>query len=259
MHGPNICLEVAVASINILPIFAPSWNRLHLSLNPYTMSLSRRIARSYAVANLKNEDEVLAASAKEKDWRLQHTAVDSGDNNTDHSPQPESPSPSGKTTVVVTMAANVVAADIAPTGSATEAQDPKPIMVRGKILLRRSPLPGRTNRNTHPGLIAKPRAKRTVEEVATAKGRKAALLEEVHNLEQQHIIALAALELQEALDEETEDRSVVRKTAEASILEGKVAEVPVDSEVSEDDDAGAATLPVVAPKPKQVCASSSML
>ena len=157
------------------------------------------------------------------------------------------------------MAANVVAAIIAPTGSATEEQDPKPIMVRGKILLQRLPLPGRTNRNTHPGLIAKPRAKWTAEEVATAKGCKAALLEEVHSLEQQHIIALAALELQEALDEETEDQSVVKKTAKSSVLEGKVAEVPVDCEVSEDDGAGAATLPVVTPKPNQVCALSSML
>ena len=52
---------------------------------------------------------------------------------------------------------------------------PKAITVRGKVLLPRSPQPAQTNRNTHPGMVAMPRAKRTSAEVNAFAKNKANL------------------------------------------------------------------------------------
>jgi hypothetical protein len=223
--------------------------------------MSRRVVRTYAVANLKDKDEVMAASAKEK--KREHPAVDTEsdeDNGPDvpkSPPKPKRGRPPGKAKVTKTVAPK---GDMASTASVTGTQDPKPVMVRGKILPQRSPLPTRMNRNTHPGAVSKPRAKRTSAEVTAVAKHKAALQQRIVELEQQRIEALAEMELQEELDEEAEEHAVVRKTALVTSLDGAEdvemwskddvsMEVPVDSNmVSKDEEADAQ----VAPKLKQV-------
>ena len=145
------------------------------------------------------------------------------------------------------MAANI----LAPTGGiegASGAQGPKPVRVRGKPLPLRSPLPGRTNRNTHPGLIVKPKTKRTTEEVTAAARRKADIQARVDELERQRVQAVAEMDLQQELDEEADNRSVVRHFADTQVgdldddeaaficemnsykMDQKVAYIPSDSE-----------------------------
>ena len=106
-------------------------------------------------------------------------------------------------------------------------------------------------------MVIKPKAKRTSAEVTATAEHKALLQKQIAELEQQHIETLDEMELQEELDEEAEERSVVRKAALASSLDGAedvdmwskddMGMVPVDNEmVSKDKQDG------VAPKPKQV-------
>jgi hypothetical protein len=78
---------------------------------------------------------------------------------------------------------------------------------------------GQTNRNTHPGIIAALKPKRSSAEVAAAAKRKANLQRQANELEQRQIETLAEMELQEELDEEAEEYFVVRKWAEASSLD----------------------------------------
>jgi hypothetical protein len=90
---------------------------------------------------------------------------------------------------------------------------------RTKALPQRSLLPARSNRNEHPGLIAKPRAKRSSAEVAEAFERKAMLQRQADELEQKRIETLAEMELEEELEAEEEQQAVVKKLAASNSLD----------------------------------------
>jgi hypothetical protein len=98
-----------------------------------------------------------------------------------------------------------------PANSDAGTGNPEPLIWRGKVLPPRSPQAERVNRNTHPGVIAASKPKRTSAEVAAAVKRKADLQRQADELERRRIETLAEMELQEELDEEAEEYSVVRK------------------------------------------------
>jgi hypothetical protein len=109
--------------------------------------------------------------------------------------------------------------DKEPVSSNVRTVDPKPVVLRGKVLLARSPQADQPNRNTHPGIAVTSKPKRTSAEVAAAAKCKADLQRQADEFEQMQIETLAEMELQEELDEEAAERSVVRKQAEASSLD----------------------------------------
>ena len=123
----------------------------------------------------------------------------------------------------------------------------------------------RAGQNVHPGKIAAPRAKKTSAEVTAVTKRKADLQQLADELERQRIETLAEMELQEELDDESEERSVVRKLGEATSLDDTedvemvsadgedmgASAAEADSELADEDDE-AATETNVAPKRKQV-------
>jgi hypothetical protein len=224
--------------------------------------MSRRLIRTYAVANLGDVPDIIPASTREK--KQKRTAADTeseGDDalEVDESPpKPKRGRPPGKAKAAKHAAPKGA---IGTASSATTTPNPKPVTVRGKALPPRSPLPARTNRNTHPGMVSKPRAKRTSAEVTAAAERKAALQRQADKLERQRIETLAEIELQEELQDEAEERSVIRKLADASSLDdaedaemqsedGEGMEAPVamaDNEATSEENEES-----VAPKPKQV-------
>ena len=181
--------------------------------------------------------------------------------------------------------ANALAPTEEPPSNATGAEDPKPVTVRGRPLQQRSPLPARTNRNTHPGLIVKPKPKRTTEEVTTAAKSKAAIQKRIEELEQQRIEVIAEMNLQQERDQETYDRSVVNTrddnwmdadhdddtdkewttqlTLDMHLQDQKVAYIPPSSEsepdVLEEEEEEAQTQRQVTPppRPKQVRVQTS--
>jgi hypothetical protein len=106
-----------------------------------------------------------------------------------------------------------------PRGQPAGEGAPKPVMVRGKVLPPRSPQPARRNRNTHPGLIDKPKAKKTSAEVTMAAERRADLEQQARELAQQHMETLAIMELEEELNKNAEEHTVVRKQAKANSFE----------------------------------------
>ena len=238
--------------------------------------MSQRITRTRAGAIVDDTGKAIVASARGKSWRQTHTILESeGGDNVEVPKNPEPPihdQPSGKA-----MAANI----LAPTGGtegASSVQGPKPVTARGKPLPQRSPLPGRTNRNTHPGLIVKPKTKRSTKEVTAAARRKVALQERVDDLERQRVQTIAEMDIQEERDEEAYDRSVVRHFAdsqdvdldeESSVdeeaafrlmmsnvkMDQKVAYIPPSSEsegMEEDDAQVQVQSQVTPPKPKKV-------
>ena len=180
--------------------------------------------------------------------------------------------------------ANALAPTEEPPSNATGAEGPKPITVRGRTLQQRSPLPARTNRNTHPGLIVKPKPKRTSEEVTTAAKSKAAIQQRVEELERQRVEVIAEMDLQEERDQKTYDRLVVstlsdtwmdadrdddideesmtQYTLDMHLQDQKVAYIPPSSDsepdvLEEEEEEVQTQRQVTPPKPKQVRVQTS--
>jgi hypothetical protein len=246
-------------SPSLLQISSPLLEILFLS--SHIMSRRRRLTRTYGVENLESTEEVMAATAREQNWAELNPAapVSSSSEAAVASPEAAVTSPEAAVAspeaAVASPEAGIVSSDDddieATTGPASsfgaaKTHDPIPVMVRGKVLSQRSPLPGRTNRNTHPGLIDMPKTKRTRAEVTTAANRKAAIQRQVDELERQHIEALAEMEVQEELDDDTNENSLIRNlidddTEDVNMgsTDGKAIDAPSGSEVFEDDEESA--------------------
>jgi hypothetical protein len=233
--------------------------------------MGRHLARSYAVANLEDIPATVPASAKEKKRkRTADETASEGDDSPDAVPSPPKPKRGRPPGPAKAKPAIVPKVGKEPANSVVGTGGPKPVIVRGKVLPPRSPLPARAGRNVNPGKVAAPNTRKTSAEVAAIAKRKADLQRQVDELEQQRIEKLAEMELQEELDDEAEERSVVRKLGEASSLddtediemqseEGEVVDPSVaeaGSEVAAEDDSDEATrVKKAAPKGKQVCCS----
>ena len=101
-------------------------------------------------------------------------------------------------------------------------ETPKATIVRGRVFPPRSPQPARRNRNTHPGLVAMPRTKRTSAEVNTFAKHKADLQQRAEDLDRQRIEALAKMGLQDELKEEAEAQSLIKRLDDASFIDNDV-------------------------------------
>jgi hypothetical protein len=226
-----------------------------------------RIIRTYALANLEDVPAASPAPVEVKNKKYKAGDTESeGDNSMEAPPSSLSPPkrkpglPPGKGKVTASKGGPAIS-------STTGTQGPKPVVVRGKVLPPRAPQPSRPNRNERPGLIVKPKPKKTSAEVAAVAERKAALQKQADDLERKRIETLAEMELQEELEEEAEEDAVVRKVADASSLDDAVdvemrseagddAYTPVSEdseEASSSEDNETATGSQVAPKRKQVC------
>ena len=82
----------------------------------------------------------------------------------------------------------------------------------------RSPLPVRSNRVTNPGAPDRRRARRTSAEVTAANKAKMDLKERLEQLEREKIEALAALEVQEELDDEVEKQALINNIGDLGCL-----------------------------------------
>ena len=241
--------------------------------------MSRRLTRSYAIANLEDIPVTNPTSTKEKKRKRKRIADDTaseGDDKAsggdDNQCPPETPKPKGgrprapakkkPPKLVAPKVGKEPVVNAAGPGAGT-----KPQTVKGKVLPPRSPQPGRTNRNTNPSLITAPRAKKTSAEVTAAAKRKADLQKQANELERQRIQTLTEIELQEELENEAEECAVVKKLADASGLDG-VEDVEMRSDdldgdayvvdadheqASESDGDGSVTEKEAAPKRIQVC------
>ena len=222
----------------------------------------RRLTHSYAIANLEDVPATVPTSAKEK--KQKHTADETaseGNDSPDTLPSPPKPKRGRPLGPAKVKPAVVPKAGMDPVNSVVGMGGQKPVIVQGKVLPPRSPLPARTGWNENPGKIVAPNTRKTSAEVAAIAKHKADLQRQVDELEQLHIEKLAEMELQEELDDEAEERSVVKKLGEAGGLddtkdtdmqseEGEVAEV-----ASEGDSDEATGMKKVGPKGKQVCCS----
>jgi hypothetical protein len=215
----------------------------------------RRLIRSFAVANLEDPPVTIPTSTKvKKRKRTTGNTTSEGDD----TPEALQSPPKSKR--------DRTAARREPVSSDVGTGNPKPVTVRGKILPPRSPQPGRTKRNTHPGMIDASRPRKTSAEVAAAAKRQANLQRQADEFERKRVETLAEMELQEELDDEAKERSIIRNRADAIRLDDaedvemrsedgenngpSVAEA--DSELSSQDDKAAAEGNVQAPKRKQV-------
>ena len=198
--------------------------------------MARRLTRSYAVANLEDEPVTISKPMKEK--KRKRTGDDTASEGDDTLEVPQSPPrpKRGRPPAKKKATETVPEVGEASASGDTGAKDPKPITFRGKTMPLRSPQPSRMNRNTHLGIIAQPKPKRTSAEVAAIAERKADLQRQADEFERKRIELLAEMEIQEEFDDEAEERSVVRKRAEASSLDG-VEDVEMESKDGEDTDA----------------------
>jgi hypothetical protein len=218
-----------------------------------------RPVRSHAVADLEYRSPTPPTPpVREKRTRTANDTESDGDGSPDTHLTPPRPK-RGR------LAAEVGEEPIIRAARAAGMETPKAITVRGKVLPPRSPQPARTNRNTHPGMVAMPRAKRTSAEVNAFAKNKANLRQRAEVLERQRIEALAKIELQEELEEEAEARSVIKGLGDASFID----DVEMRSESSDDkntdetgskvaseDDSGSDRSVVkrkAAPKARKVC------
>ncbi|KAF8493028.1 hypothetical protein F5888DRAFT_1806464 [Russula emetica] len=111
----------------------------------------------------------------------------------------------------------------------------QPTLVNRKVVPPRSPLPSRATRPVHPGAPDMSKPRRTSTEVTAGTKRKAALQLQVNELEQKKIDTLAAMEVEEELADEEEERTVVRQQAQSDGLDN-TKDVFMQSE--DDENAG---------------------
>ncbi|KAF8480609.1 hypothetical protein F5888DRAFT_1825718 [Russula emetica] len=111
----------------------------------------------------------------------------------------------------------------------------QPTLVNRKVVPPRSPLPSRATRPVHPGAPDMSKPRRTSTEVTAGAKRKAALQLQVNELEQKKIDTLAAMEVEEELADEEEERTVVRQQAQSDGLDN-TKDVFMQSE--DDENAG---------------------
>lgn len=207
--------------------------------------MARRLTWSYAIANLQETPlaiRIPAPAERNKHTQEDETTEPEGTDSCgseDNLETPKEPSPSpmkpkrGRPPKSKPTNEAIPHQDTNPGN--TKKSNPEPAVYNGKVLPQRSPLPARTNRNEHPGLVVKPRPKRTSAEVAEAAERKAALQRHIDELEQQRIVTLAEMELQEELEAEETQRAVVKKVAASSGLDD-MEDVRTQSGDGEDED-----------------------
>jgi hypothetical protein len=209
--------------------------------------MSRRLTRTYAIANLEGVLPLAAAQASDMETE-DEDALDTRKGSKRR--------PSAADGELVKTAAH-------PAGAR------KPTVVNGKVIPPRSPLPARAKRPLNPGAPDMAKTKRTSAEVSAATERKAALQCQADKLQRQRIETLAMMELDEELEEEEEERMVVRKRAYAGSLhdvddittqsddgEGmgtSIAEGMSECGATEEDDHVVKETNRAAPKPRQVC------
>jgi hypothetical protein len=209
--------------------------------------MSRRLTRTYAIANLEDLDPVAAASPSD----IETDDEDALD--TRKGPKRRRSAAGGE--LIKTVAP--------PVGAR------KPTIVNGKVIPPRSPLPARAKRPVNPGAPDMAKTKRTSAEVSAAAERKATLQHQADKLERRRIEMLAKMELEEELEEEEEERTVVRKRASMESLysvddvttrsddgEGtgmSIAEGMSECGDTEEDDHAVTVKNRVASKPSQVC------
>ena len=215
----------------------------HITLNSVTPMAHRPLTRTYAVANLEEMVPVLPATVKRANHKrtrnAESTESDGTDGNDGEPPSQEPPESPVTRKRGQPSAKNKPAA---PRKSAKttkgNASKPTPEAASGnsKAVPPRDPLPPRTNRNNHPGIIDLPRSKRTPAEVVAATKRKATLQRQVEDLERRRIEMLAEMELQEELQEEEEEHAVVKRLAASSSLDN-MEDVNIQSEDGGNSDA----------------------
>jgi hypothetical protein len=156
---------------------------MQLIISMSTKEIEQKHTTDNKISEANNTLEALQSLPKPKHGRpstkmkRKHTADDTADegDNTPEGPQSPLKEKSGwppvkkKAAEIVAPKAGKPASGYARTG------DPKPLVWRGKVLLPRSPQAGWTNQNTHPGIIATLKPKRTKAEVAAAIKCKADL------------------------------------------------------------------------------------
>ena len=133
-------------------------------------------AKTKAPDNLEVPSVPIARSAKV--IKRKHTADDTADEGDDTLEALQSPSKEKRGRPPAKKKATEIVAPKAgkkPANSDAGTGNPEPLIWRGKVLPPRSPQVERVNRNTHPGVIAASKPKRTSAEVATAVKRKADL------------------------------------------------------------------------------------
>jgi hypothetical protein len=198
-----------------------------LIISMFTNETEQKHTTDNKVSEANNTLEALQSLPKPKHGRppakmkRKHTADDTADegDNTPEGPQSPLKEKHGPPPVKKKAAKIVALKAGKPVSSYARTGDPKPLVWRGKVLPPRSPWVGWTNQNTHPDIIAASKPKRTSAEVAVAVKHKADLQRQANELEQRQIETLAEMKLQEELDEEAEEYSIVRKQAEASSLD----------------------------------------
>lgn len=78
------------------------------------------------------------------------------------------------------------------------------------VLPKRSPLPSRSSRNVHPGLLDRPKSRRTSEEVAVATARKEELKAQLAKTDQERIALLAKMAMEEDIKAKAKEAAAVR-------------------------------------------------
>ena len=151
----------------------------------------RRLARSYAAADLEDLPAPIPTPTTQKKRKRTAHDTEYEDDDSDSSEPPPSPPMLNSGQTPASNSEEPVSRE-AGTGN------PRPIMVRGKVLPPRPPQPGRTNRNNHPGMIDASRPKRTSAEVAVATKSRADLQRQADELEQKRRETLAKMELHSA-------------------------------------------------------------
>jgi hypothetical protein len=184
---------------------------------------SRRLTRSYAVANLEGMQLPIAVPAKHR--KQSHNS----NNNEDVLATPEGPEPgqpgesSGQPGESHCKTADPTVRDSEDVAKGVnEMTMRKPTVVNRKVVPPRSPLPSRAKRPLHPGAPDMAKPKRTSAEVTAAAERRAILQRQADELEQRKIDTLAdsaEMELDEELAEEEEERTTVRMQAHADSLD----------------------------------------
>lgn len=94
--------------------------------------------------------------------------------------------------------------------SEMEDNHPQPTKREKRVVVPRSPLPERVNRVSNPGAPDVPRAKRTSAEVQAAEARRQELILEMEELDKKKIQMLAELNVEQDMEDEEEERTLVR-------------------------------------------------
>jgi hypothetical protein len=211
------------------------------------------IACSHAIGDMKDRPPTPPVlPVREKQTCVVNDTESDGDDSLDTHPSPPKPK-HGQLTARMGEE---------PVSHAAGMAAPKAIVVRGRVLLPRSPQPAQAKQNTHPGIVAMPRAKKTSAEANAFAMHRANLQQQSDDQDCRHIETLAKMELQEELDEEAEAQSVIKRLDDASFVDD-IDDVEMQSDDEDTDESSKVTsdseldravvVRKAAPKTKKVC------